>query len=341
MNHGYKLKPRGMTGGWLPLGNAPVLGGVLGTCFDCHVIRENGVFKMWFSWRPVRCIAYTESKDGLNWELPQIVLTPIYGSGWECHEVNRPTLVVKDGLYHMWYTGQVFATETTAAKSKIGYAVSKDGLNWDRRDKPVLIPGEKWEDITVMCPHVLWEPDLGCYRMWYSGGRMFEPDAIGLATSTDGINWNHNPGNPVYRPDPNHYWEIGKVTASFVCPKKDGWYNMFYIGFDGDCNATVGIARSRDGVTGWQQHPSNPIIAGYDGSWDFLGICKPSVVETGKGYMLWYNGCNRKFEEIGLAVHDGFDLGFPPDGSAGVNERGSENGVGKVNYYIRDNVAHW
>ena len=35
-NCGYKLKPRGMTGGWEPVGDKPVLGGALGTCFDCY-----------------------------------------------------------------------------------------------------------------------------------------------------------------------------------------------------------------------------------------------------------------------------------------------------------------
>lgn len=38
-NCGYKLKPRGMTGGWEPVGDKPVLGGALGTCFDCYVMK--------------------------------------------------------------------------------------------------------------------------------------------------------------------------------------------------------------------------------------------------------------------------------------------------------------
>jgi predicted GH43/DUF377 family glycosyl hydrolase len=339
----YKFKPRGMTAGWKPGWNAPVLGGALGTVFDCHVIKEKDIFKMWFSWRPTRCIAYTESSDGIHWDNPQVVLIAQYDSAWEKHEVNRPTIVVRDGLYHMWYTGQVFASETTLARSRIGYAVSKDGLHWDRRSDPVLGFEEKWEGITVMCPHVLWEPELGCYRMWYSGGRMFEADAIGIAESTDGIHWNKNPCNPVFRPDPSHRWECSKVEACYVCPKRDGWYNMFYLGIGGDYCSCIGLARSRDGVTDWQRHPSNPVIAGYDGTWDWQGTCKSSVVETGKGYMLWYNAANRPngetIEEIGLALHDGFDLGFPPEGTVGINERGQEDCGGILNYYIRDDFV--
>ena len=45
-NCGYKLKPRGMTGGWEPVGDKPVLGGALGTCFDCYVMQEDGIYKI-------------------------------------------------------------------------------------------------------------------------------------------------------------------------------------------------------------------------------------------------------------------------------------------------------
>ena len=119
-NCGYKLKPRGMTGGWEPVGDKPVLGGALGTCFDCYVMQEDGIYKIWFSWRPTRCIAYAESPDGIHWDNPRVVLTAVTGSSWEGHEVNRPTIVKKDGIYHMWYTGQVFAKETNSARSCIG-----------------------------------------------------------------------------------------------------------------------------------------------------------------------------------------------------------------------------
>ena len=132
-NCGYKLKPRGMTGGWEPVGDKPVLGGALGTCFDCYVMQEDGIYKIWFSWRPTRCIAYAESPDGIHWDNPRVVLTAVTGSSWEGHEVNRPTIVKKDGIYHMWYTGQMFAKETNSARSCIGYATSLDGIHWERR----------------------------------------------------------------------------------------------------------------------------------------------------------------------------------------------------------------
>ena len=42
------------------------------------------------------------------------------------------------------------------------------------------------------------------------------------------------------------------------------------------------------------------------------------IIETETGYMGWYNGGNRKIEEIGIVYHEGFDLGFETDGKLGA-----------------------
>lgn len=72
------------------------------------------------------------------------------------------------------------------SKSCIGYAVSEDGVNWMRREEPVLVPEEHWERYCVMCPHVLWDDEDNIFKMWYSAGHMHESDAIGYAESPDG-----------------------------------------------------------------------------------------------------------------------------------------------------------
>lgn len=338
MEGGYKLKPRGKVAGWESREHGPVLGGALGSITGCYVLREGPVTKMWFSWKSSNCIAYAESGDGISWSMPRLVLTPRYDSDWEIHEVGYPTLVHKDGWYHMWYTGRVLPTEITAAGCCIGYAVSKDGIHWEKHPEPVLRPKEAWENMAVMCPHVLWEEDLGCYRMWYSGGRVTDPDAIGLAVSTDGIHWERCVSNPVFTPQKEKYWENAKVFSCYVCPKEDDFYTMFYVGEDGDGTMSIGVARSKDGVSGWQRHPSNPVIAGTDGCWDWRGAGKPSVLKTEDGYLMWYQGANMRFEEIGTAVHKGFDLGLPPIGTEGINERGEDDGNGKNNLYVRDKL---
>ena len=96
--------------------------------------------------------------------------------------------------------------------------------------------------------------------MWYSGGEQYEPDAIGYATSPDGIHWTKRPSTRSSQADPAGAWEQHKVTACQVVPR-DGWFYMFYIGFRDIDHAAIGIARSRDGVTGWERLPQNPIVS--------------------------------------------------------------------------------
>ncbi|MDO4629946.1 MAG: hypothetical protein Q4C70_12255 [Planctomycetia bacterium] len=297
-------------GGWVKSPENPVLGGNLGVCFDISMIRdqdEKGIlYRMWFSWRTKESIAYTESRNGIQWSEPQVVLTP--AGGWE-ERLNRPCVVQKDGKFHLWYTGQ------TWEESRIGYAVSADGVNWERvQTEPVMVSEQEWEKVAVMCPHVLWDAEKECFRMWYSAGEQYEPNAIGYAESKDGITWEKSALNPIFSSDADFHWERHKVTAAQVFPL-DGWYVMFYIGFENENLARIGVARSRDGQTNWERLPANPIISPDAGAWDAEACYKPFVLknEAGDGWKLWYNGRTGQVEQIGMATHTGLDLGFAKD----------------------------
>jgi hypothetical protein len=144
---------------------------------------------MWFSWRPKESIALVESPDGVTWSKPLAVLGPNQRTRWE-NGVNRPVVLKNGHLYQMWYTGQA------KGKSWIGYATSPDGKTWKRRsDQPVLSPEKPWEKVAVMCPHVLYDDKEKLYRLWYSGGEQYEPNAIGYATSSDGVKWTKHDRN--------------------------------------------------------------------------------------------------------------------------------------------------
>lgn len=291
------------SGGWVKFKGNPVLGGELGTVFDVSVLKEGEIFRMWFSWRPKNSIALTESQDGIHWSKPIIVLGPNEATGWE-ERVNRPVVLKHSGKYHMWYTGR------TDSNSYIGYAVSPDGKIWTRAgEKPVLSPELPWEKEAVMVPHVIWDDKELIYKMWYSGGDQYEPDAIGYATSLDGYAWIKN-AEPVFLPSKGSGWDGSKVTGSQVLYIK-GWYVMFYIGFKDVNHAMIGIARSRDGISDWQRNPANPIIrpGGYM-SWDHDAVYKPFAIEFNDKWYLWYNGRRGASEQIGLAIHEGTDLKF-------------------------------
>ena len=295
--------------GWKKYENNPVLGGEYGTCFDLSVIQDEGVYKMHFSWRPKKSIGFSESEDGFLWSAPGICLGPRKTEqGWE-DELNRPAVVKKDGKYHMWYTGQYKAGEADGT-SHIFYAVSDDGSSFTRvGDKPVLYPEAPWEKAAVMCPDVMWDEAEQCFKMWYSAGEQYEPNAIGYARSRDGIHWEKYERNPMFYADPDNKWEQHKAAGCHVI-KNDEWYYMFYIGYCNEDYAQIGIARSKNGISDWERHPQNPIVAPDTNAWDGEACYKPYAIFDGEKWLLWYNGRRGCLEQIGVVTHRGFDLGF-------------------------------
>ena len=176
-------------------------------------------------------------------------------------------------------------------------------------DKPVLSAEMPWEKVAVMCPHVIYDETAKLYRMWYSGGEQYEPNAIGYATSNDGLKWSRHENNPIFKPNSKNAWEKDRVTACQVIRQGD-WHIMFYIGFRDMNYAQIGVARSKDGITGWERHRANPIIRPGKDQWDHDAVYKPYAIFDGKRWLLWNNSRKGGVEQIGLALHKGEDLGF-------------------------------
>lgn len=115
--------------------------------------------------------------------------------------------------------------------------------------------------------------------------------------------------NPIFTADPKSAWDQHKVTAGQVV-RRGAWYYLFYIGFRNVHHAQIGLARSRDGITGWERHSGNPIIRPGKDRWDADAVYKPFALFDGTRWLLWYNGRRGNVEQIGLAFHAGEDLGF-------------------------------
>lgn len=295
------------SGGWKKYEGNPVLGGPeMGTCFDIFVLEENGEYQMHFSWRPKKSLAVCRSTDGVHWGVPEILLSPNPESGWE-DGLNRNCVIHREGKWHMWYTGQA------REYSWIGYAVSDDGHKWVRASKqPVLFSERPFEGPSVMNPFVMWDEEMGLYRMWYCAGEKYEPNVIAYATSPDGLHWDKLPANPIFGRNTASPCEQDRVGACQVIRLEDGWYYMFYIGYEDIDTARICVARSRNGVTNWQRSPHNPIVSPTPGGWDADACYKPYAVRDVKNnrWLLWYNGRHEHNEYIGLVIHEGLNLGF-------------------------------
>ncbi|MCF0167027.1 MAG: hypothetical protein HUJ93_00030 [Bacteroidales bacterium] len=297
----------GHENGWVKESANPVLGGPeLGTCFDVNVIAKGSAkYNMYFSWRPKKAIALSRSEDGVKWTEPQIVLEYDETSGWE-DNLNRSCTVYYNGCYHMWYTGQA------RGYSKIGYAVSKDGVNFTRVQKePVLVPMYNYEGYSVMNPYVIRDETRHVWRMWYSSGETIEPNVLCYAESRDGVNWTRSLLNPIFVKGEGNVWDKDRIGGCEVHQLPDGSFALFYIGYTDINTARIGAAVSKDGITQWRRLKANPLVEPDAGAWDGDACYKPSVVrdEEAGEWKLWYNGRLGGNEYVGLVRHKGLDLG--------------------------------
>lgn len=93
------------------------------------------------------------------------VLKPKPLNAWEALNVFNPSVVVHGGLFHMHYRAQ-----GVDYLSRIGYAVSKDGVHWNRLEHPVLEPSGEVDARGVEDPRVT-ELDGRFYLAYTAYGR--------------------------------------------------------------------------------------------------------------------------------------------------------------------------
>ena len=293
----------------------------------CVLDSADGGYRMWYGGRDGQGrdeICTAESADGILWRRHPgnpIITCHDEPSGWDYRMVTRPTVLLLDGVCHMWYSsveappGAGLLAATAAGSddregARLGHATSADGIHWHKDPaNPVLWPTEAWERLSVQCPNVL--HDGGRFRLWYSGGRRYEPDAVGYAESVDGVRWTKHFANPVCTATGG--WEGSRIGV-FNVRRVGEWYYAFYNAFDdtdkGDgCGTSrIGLARSRDSMSDWERHPQNPVIdVGAPGEWDSHSAYKPSpLAAEGGGWRIWYNAARQgdRRETIGLAETD-------------------------------------
>lgn len=275
----------------------PVLGNIkTGPVFDPYIMEDkNGFFRMYVSWRKFGKIAVSLSQDGITWPNLQTVIDNGNSKNW-AYNINRATVIHKDGIYKMWYTGQ------NNQISKIGYATSEDGYNFKKLDNPVLIPEHSYEKKNVMNPNVIYDKEDKIYKMYYAAGEYYEPDVICYATSKDGIFWEKYKNNPILIPNYNSSsLDSFKIGGCDVHKISANYYLMFYIGYSDINTARIFLAESKDGITNWKRN-KNPLIIPTKNKFDNDACYKPSAIYNTKKkiWMLYYNGRKDKDEYIGL-----------------------------------------
>ncbi|MCR4406104.1 MAG: glycosidase [Anaerolineae bacterium] len=111
------------------------------------------------------------------------ILKPNPFNEWESLNVFNCAVVHHNGLFHMFYRAQGLDYI-----SRIGYAVSTDGVHFNRLQQPILSPQDKWETRGVEDPRVTCLADEERFIMTYTA---YSPRGITpmFAQSTNLIAW--------------------------------------------------------------------------------------------------------------------------------------------------------
>ena len=224
---------------------------------------------------------------------------------WEESDTFNPAATVINGKVVVLYRAEDnSATGIGARTSRIGYAISDDGLHFTRRDAPVLFPDAGDGEAENECPGGCEDPRVcmtegGVYVMMYTQWNRKQA-RLGVATSRDLVTWTKH-GSPFAQAYGGKFARIFSKSASIVTKMKgdqlvaakiNGKYWMYW------GEQFVNVATSDD-LIHW-----TPMV---DGNGDLLRVieprkgyfdsqlteCGPPAILTKHGILLMYNGKNR------------------------------------------------
>jgi predicted GH43/DUF377 family glycosyl hydrolase len=275
------------SGNWADFTDNPVLS-PSGSYYETHGVGQarilylDGVYKMWYSGDAGgnhKYVMYAESQNGTNWERPISfpVLSPGLTGSWDDLAVHPGALMYENGHYYMFYSGW----SDPNGRWDVGYAESADGINWNKHPSPVLMGTSGWE--YQIGPSSAIKIDSTYYLYYYM--RNSSNRRIGLATSTDRINWSRYPGNPIMTYD--EPWEEGGVHYPSVY--KNG--NQYVMIFMNAIATGFGRAISADGIN-WEKDDTNPIFTNEEtqNQWAAYRIAYPYYLKVNNQDRIYYTG---------------------------------------------------
>lgn len=157
---------------------------------------------------------------------------------WEEKDVFNPSAVVKDGKIYLIYRAEDKVGQFNGT-SRIGLAVSDDGLTFHRKPEPVLYPENdslrnyEWEG-GIEDPRVIEDED-GVYYMTYTAYDGCNVELM-IASSRDLHNWKkHGPAHKKYADEKDMYFKskagaivCRQVGDRHIAAKINGKYWMYW-----------------------------------------------------------------------------------------------------------------
>ena len=191
----------------------------------------------------------------------------------------------------VWDNGTLYSyyiVNKPDGKFAVGLATSTDSISFTNHGVVVDVGSAgQWDDERASFSGVF--KDGNTWYMVYEGSPGgFDPAAIGLATSRDGINWTKDPGNPILETSGAGFMSHEIGTPSLF--KKDGAWYLFYHGFDLD-DCQIGVATGENLLNLTHHSTTVPVIPTSDSGWDCGTTGKrSSIFKEGDYYYMAYEG---------------------------------------------------
>jgi len=221
----------------------------------------------------------------------QPILAPKKENNWEAAAVFNCAAIYDNGLVHMIYRATDITSNGSQGKyiNSLGYAVSVDGVNFNRLEYSILKNDIPQEARGPEDPRIV-KIDDTFYMMYTGYGGRFDDDyRISLATSKNLIDWQRH---GVMLDEPNK-------DASLFPEKIGGKYLMFH-----RHPPNIWLATSDD-LKHWYNHTLVMEILS-DSTWENekIGIGGPPI-KTDDGWLLIYHGVSKDHHySLGLALLD-------------------------------------
>ena len=226
---------------------------------------------------------------------------------------SDPTILRTSGGLRMYYTDLDVSTNRTV----IATATSSDGVSWATEGTEHGINGlvlrgregawdENIESVSVVKTSAGW-------TLYYSGyrdkGNPFKgfPSALGMATSTDGRNFERVSDDPIMMPTKG--WYDNDAIYSSTVLYENGTFYMIYVGHAYTNVSKVGSggvfllgATSTDGRN-WTKHETPISRPGQYGGWRAEGLAEPYLVKRDNGdYVLFFTGLKGEERTLGVGI---------------------------------------
>ena len=219
------------------------------------------------------------------------ILSPYPAHAWEAAAVFNCAAIAHNNLIHLIYRATDITSNGTEGTyiNNLGYAVSEDGIHFNRLEQPILVNDVEQELRGPEDPRIV-KLD-GKFYMTYTGyGGRFDGDyRICLASSDNLISWERH---GVLLDEPNK-------DAALFPEKVNGRYAMLH-----RRHPDIWIAYSDD-LIHWDSHQTiMPPIP--DSPWqnEKVGACGPPI-KTDNGWLIIYHGVSHdKRYSLGVALLD-------------------------------------